>query len=120
MSAITKSVYNWAKNSVKSQDMYSRSISFTFENKDKYSTLWGGTVSIIIFIAALMFGYLKFYTMIMRSSTNTSINQVVQDLSTSGQTLNLNSSSFYFALKTNYNTTNILQTGGYLNVRYLT
>ena len=117
MFKVVNSACSWIESIVKSQDMYSKPISFTFENKSRFSTFFGGTISLIILMAALIFGWLKFYTMITRQDAMTSLNQIVQDNASSGQSLYLNSSSFYFALKTNYNGTNILQNGGYLNVR---
>ena len=115
------STFKWLKSSVKSRDMFSKQISFTYEGEEGYSTLIGGIISIIIMGLLIGFGIIKFITMIERNDSNTSFNKTVNDVTTSGTVLNLGSSTFYFAMNLPYNNSNILLDSSYIDMsmRYI-
>ena len=102
------------KDAVKSRDMieggnmYSKPISFTYNGDESFSTFLGGTVTIAIMSLLLAYGAVRFIAMINRADSNTSFNKVVSDLTTSGASLNLGDSTFYFAMDLHGNSSLLL------------
>ena len=64
----------------KTKCMFSKPISLTSKGEESFSTLIGGIVSIAIIGLLMTFGTVKFMAMIYRSDSNTSFNNVVNDL----------------------------------------
>ena len=55
---------------IKSVDRYSRTITFTFNNKSSFGTIFGGLVSIVTYVVLVIYAYVVFRTMFERNGTN--------------------------------------------------
>lgn len=72
-SVLTRSL-KWSKERVKDYDMFAKPVSLTYKGKDKFTTLFGGFVSLVIISAMILFASQRFLAMIQRSEPNNSYN----------------------------------------------
>ena len=92
----------WLKHKIRSLDIYGKSITFTYKGQEKYNTLFGGLISIIIKIFIYILGLYLFIMMINRKQTASSFNRIVDDLRTDTNQLDLTSNTFAFFTSINY------------------
>ena len=81
-----KFIYYWAKDCVKSRDMFSISISLKYKGQNNYKTRFGGIVSIIIIILSCFFLELLLRDLITKDRTSKTLtlswNNLVKDTTT--------------------------------------
>ena len=67
-------------NTIKSQDLYAKSIKLTIKGKDKLSTTYGGLMSTIIKLAILVNAVILLFVIYNRNDTKKAVNKVIKDL----------------------------------------
>ena len=72
----------WMKDRIVSNDLFPRTISFTYEGKSSFKTLFGGFVSILIELAILSIIVMLTITIIKRESASFNSYKVIKDIST--------------------------------------
>ena len=97
--------------------MFSKPISFTYNGEENFATFIGGVMSIVILSILFAYGAVKFLTMINREDSNTSFNRVVNDLTSSGTSVNLGDSTFYFAMGIDNSGSNLLFNSSYIDMK---
>ena len=70
----------WTKKQIKSQDQYSKTISFSFNGEDTFSTIFGGITTIIIKVVVLVIAIFLTMSIFQKGNTTTSINKVIKDI----------------------------------------
>ena len=73
MKEIFKKSFDFVTDKVRGVDRYSRTISFTYKDKESFGTLFGGFVSVITYIILLIYSYLMLRITFEKSGTNNNI-----------------------------------------------
>ena len=102
MKSAPLTIFSWFKHKIKSYDMYSKVITFTYKSEDSYRTLIGGVVSIIIFSIISVQAMGLFMIMVDKKASNSTVNTIVTDLSQDTDILNLENTTFQVAVEVTY------------------
>ena len=70
----------WTKKQIKSQDHYSKTVSFSFNGNDSFSTILGGITTVIIKAGVLLVAIFLTMSIFQRGQTTTSVNKVIKDI----------------------------------------
>ena len=70
----------WTKKKIISQDHYSKTVNFSFNGKDSFSTFPGGITTVIIKVGVLVIAILLTMSIFQRGNTTTSVNKVIKDI----------------------------------------
>ena len=75
----------WVQNSIKKLDLFSKNIMFTYQKESKFSTFFGGCISLAILIIVGVYFVLLFKVMANKERSNNSVSTNIVDLSTNDQ-----------------------------------
>ena len=65
-----KHAINFASNKIKEIDRYSRIISFTYNDREEFGTVFGGLVSLVTYIVLAIYAYTLLKIMFEKNGTN--------------------------------------------------
>ncbi|CAI2372806.1 unnamed protein product [Moneuplotes crassus] len=89
---------NFALDSVRGLDMYPKTIKLTYKGNEEFKTLLGGVVSLGIKVVILIYTWTMFSIMLSNKNSSKSINTSVKNLRRDNEIVDLQSSTFQFAI----------------------
>ena len=72
-------VGRWSKKKIKAYDMYPNSVAITYKGKQKFTTLFGGIVSIVISLSLFVVAIVLCIKIFQRANTTISMNNQFKD-----------------------------------------
>ena len=71
---------SFTRETIKSQDNYSQTVTFSFNGQDSFTTFLGGITTILIKMAVLIIAILLTIAIFEKGNTSTSINKIIKDI----------------------------------------
>ena len=102
---VFQSTFRCITNYIKGYDSFGKTFTFTYKGEDQFKTFLGGFVSIIISMVLLVYYINLLIIMFNRGSSDTSVNNIIKDLSIDQDQLDLGNSNFQFAIRIANSTT---------------
>ncbi|CAI2374574.1 unnamed protein product [Moneuplotes crassus] len=94
---------NFALDSVRGLDMYPKTIKLTYKGNEEFKTLLGGVVSLGIKVVILIYTWTMFSIMLSNKNSSKSINTSVKNLRQDNDIVELQNSTFQFAVSGIFN-----------------
>ena len=77
---IFQKILERSKKEIKSLDQYSKNVTFAFNGKDSFTTLLGGTTTILIKIGVLIVSILLTISIFQKDNSSRSVNKIIKDV----------------------------------------
>lgn len=96
---VLKKFAQWTKNKVKSADSYATTVQMTFNGKRKFSTFYGGIISLIIKTIIIMYAILLTIRIFRKSDSEKLTSTMIKDLSKDTEQHFIGKGTFAFAVR---------------------
>lgn len=89
----------FAKDSIRSRDMFPSKVELTYKGNTNFTTLFGGLVSLIIKIIVILYAVYLMFVIFRRTNSSKSVNRLVRDRTYDTTKHYLGRNNFSFAVK---------------------